>query len=65
MVSGGCIISGSSLYRCLLFTGVRTHSYSQMQGVVALPYADVGRRAELKNVVIDRGVKDSARPDRR
>ena len=57
MVSGGCIISGSSLYRCLLFTGVRTHSYSQMQGVVALPYADVGRRAELKNVVIDRGVK--------
>ena len=57
MVSGGCIISGSSLYQCLLFTGVKTHSYSQLQGVVALPYADVGRRAELKNVVIDRGVK--------
>ncbi|MEP2427165.1 MAG: glucose-1-phosphate adenylyltransferase, partial [Tateyamaria sp.] len=25
MVSGGCIISGSSLDQCLLFTGVRTH----------------------------------------
>lgn len=57
MVSGGCIISGSSLYRCLLFTGVKTHSYSQLEGVVALPYAEVGRRAYLKNVILDRGVK--------
>ncbi|KIC45951.1 glucose-1-phosphate adenylyltransferase [Ruegeria sp. ANG-S4] len=57
MVSGGCIISGSSLYQCLLFTGVKTHSYSQLEGVVALPYCEVGRRAYLKNVVIDRGVK--------
>ncbi len=57
MVSGGCIISGSSLYRCLLFTGVHTHSFSQLEGVVALPYCEVGRRAYLKNVVIDRGVK--------
>ena len=57
MVSGGCIISGSSLYRCLLFTGVKTHSCSQLEGVVAQPYCEVGRRAYLKNVVIDRGVK--------
>lgn len=57
MVSGGCIISGSSLYRCLLFTGVKTHSFSQLEGVVALPYAEVGRRAYLKNVILDRGVK--------
>ncbi|MEO1732651.1 MAG: glucose-1-phosphate adenylyltransferase [Pseudomonadota bacterium] len=57
MVSGGCIISGSSLYRCLLFTGVKTHSFSQLEGAVILPYAEVGRRAYLKNVVIDRGVR--------
>lgn len=57
MVSGGCIISGSSLYQCLLFTGVKTHSFSQLEGAVALPYCEVGRRAYLKNVVIDRGVK--------
>ncbi|MFK7752876.1 MAG: glucose-1-phosphate adenylyltransferase [Sedimentitalea sp.] len=57
MVSGGCIISGSSLYRCMLFTGVKTHSFSQLEGVIALPYCEVGRRAFLKNVVIDRGVK--------
>lgn len=56
MVSGGCIISGSSLEQCLLFTGVRTHSFSQLEGVVAMPYAEINRNARLTNVVIDRGV---------
>ena len=55
MVSGGCIISGSSLERCLMFTGVKTHSYAQLEGVVALPYAEVGRHASIKNAIIDRG----------
>lgn len=57
MVSGGCIVSGSRLNQCFLFTGVRTHSYSELDGVVAMPYAEIGRNAHLKNVVIDRGVK--------
>ncbi|MCY4259438.1 MAG: glucose-1-phosphate adenylyltransferase [Rhodobacteraceae bacterium] len=56
MVSGGCIISGSSLERCLLFTGVRTHSYSQLEGVVAMPHVVINRNARIKNAVIDRGV---------
>jgi glucose-1-phosphate adenylyltransferase len=56
MVSGGCIISGSQLERCFLFTGVRTHSFSQLFGVVAMPYVEINRNARLKNVVIDRGV---------
>lgn len=55
MVSGGCIISGSQLEHCLLFTGVKTHSFSSLEGVVAMPYAVVGRHAILKNVVVDRG----------
>ncbi|MXN65425.1 glucose-1-phosphate adenylyltransferase [Stappia sp. GBMRC 2046] len=57
MVSGGCIISGSMLDQCLLFTGVKTHSYSILQGVVALPHVEIGRNAHLTNVVLDRGVK--------
>lgn len=57
MVSGGCIISGSSLHRCLLFTGVRCNSFSQLEGVIAMPYVDIGRKADLTNVVIDRGVR--------
>ena len=57
MVSGGCIISGSTLERCLLFTGVQTHSFSQLNGVVAMPYAVINRNARLTNVVVDRGVE--------
>ena len=56
MVSGGCIISGSQLEECLLFTGVRTHSYSELTGVVAMPYVEIKRKAKLTNCVIDRGV---------
>ena len=56
MVSGGCIISGSGINRCLLFTGVLVRSFSTLEGVVALPYVQIGRNVKLTNVVIDRDV---------
>ncbi len=56
MVSGGCIVSGTELRRSLLFTGVRTNSFAQIDEAVILPYATVQRRARLSRVVIDRGV---------
>mgnify|MGYP001172903421 CR=1 FL=1 len=56
LVSGGCIVSGSGVRNSLLFTGVRANSYSELEGAVVLPYVDIGRRARLKDVVIDRGV---------
>ncbi len=57
LISGGCIVSGSSLRRSLLFTGVRVNSYGLVENAVILPYVDVGRSARLRNVVIDRGVR--------
>ncbi len=56
LVSGDCIVSGSEVSNSLLFTGVRSHSYSRLEYVVALPYVTVERKAQLKNCVIDRGV---------
>ncbi|MGV2108750.1 glucose-1-phosphate adenylyltransferase [Agrobacterium vitis] len=56
LVSGDCIISGSTLYRSLLFTGVRANSYSRLEGAVILPKVTIGRHARLTNVVIDHGV---------
>jgi glucose-1-phosphate adenylyltransferase len=56
VVSGDCIISGSALHRSLLFTGVRANSYSRLDGAVVLPNVRIGRRAQLRNVVIDAGV---------
>ncbi|UTH44060.1 glucose-1-phosphate adenylyltransferase [Loktanella salsilacus] len=57
MVSGNCIISGSTVTESLLFTGVRTHSYASLDRVVALPDVRVRRKAQLSNCVIDRGVE--------
>jgi glucose-1-phosphate adenylyltransferase len=57
LVSGGCIVSGASLLRSLLFTGVQVHSYCRIQNAVVLPYVDIGRYARLANVIVDRGVK--------
>ena len=56
MISGGCIISGSQIERCLLFTGVKAHSYSALTGVIAMPYVEIGRHARLTGVVIDKDV---------
>lgn len=56
MVSGGCIISGSKINQSLLFTGVHSRSYSELDQVVALPYVEIQRNARLRKVVIDRGV---------
>ncbi|MEN8833578.1 MAG: glucose-1-phosphate adenylyltransferase [Pacificibacter sp.] len=56
LISGGCIVSGSEIRESLLFTGVGCHSYSSLDQVVALPYAQVGRQAQLSKCVVDRGV---------
>ncbi len=57
LVSGDCIVSGSEVRNSLLFTGCRAHSFSTLDYVVALPSADIGRKAQLSRCVIDRGVK--------
>ena len=55
LVSGGCLISGSSVDDSVLFSDVRVHSYCDIQGAVILPKVTVNRHVILKNVVIDRG----------
>jgi glucose-1-phosphate adenylyltransferase len=57
LVSGGCIVSGASLKRSLLFTGVRVNSFSSVENAVILRYVDIGRGVRLTDVVVDRGVK--------
>ena len=56
LVSGDCIVSGSEVRNSLLFTGCRTHSFSTLEYVVALPRVVVNRNANLTKCVIDRGV---------
>ena len=55
MVSGGCIISGSSIENSLLFSNVRVHSYCDVSEAVILPEVVIGRGARLRRVVVDQG----------
>lgn len=56
LVSGDCIVSGSSIHRSLLSTGVRAHSYSNIDESVILPMTHIGRGARLTRCVVDAGV---------
>jgi glucose-1-phosphate adenylyltransferase len=56
LVSGGCIVSGASLTRSLLFTGVRVNSFTRVIDTVVMPYVEIGRNVRLNKAVIDRGV---------
>lgn len=57
LVAGDCIISGSTVVRSLISTGSRTHSWAHIEEAVVLPGCDIGQRARLKKVVLDRGVR--------
>jgi glucose-1-phosphate adenylyltransferase len=55
IVSGGCIVSGSTVKRSLLSNGVRIHSFCKVNDAVLLPGVIVNRNARLSKVVVDRG----------
>jgi glucose-1-phosphate adenylyltransferase len=57
LVSGGCIVSGATVRQSLLFTNVHMRSYSHVENAVVLPDVEIGRKARLNNVIIDRGVR--------
>ncbi|MBY7899138.1 glucose-1-phosphate adenylyltransferase [Vibrio fluvialis] len=52
-VSGGCIISGSTIRKSLLYSSVHAHSYSLIEESVLLPGSEVGEYAKLKRVILD------------
>lgn len=57
MVSGGCIVSGATVRRSLLFSDVRVEDYSLVEDSVLLPQVRIGRNVVLKRAVVDRGCR--------
>jgi len=55
MVSGGCIVSGSTVSNSVLFSSVRIHSYCTIDQAVLLPEVTIGRGCRLSKIVVDRG----------
>jgi len=52
-VSCGCVISGSTIRKSLLFSGVHTHSHSLIEESVLMHGCDVGEYCKLRRVIVD------------
>ncbi len=55
MVSGGCIISGSTVRGSLLFYDVRVDERSVVEGAVILPRVEIGRDCHVQHAIVDEG----------
>jgi len=53
LISGGCIISGSSITQSVIFSNVHVHSYSMIQDSVIMPNVEISRHVKLNRVVVD------------
>jgi len=53
LVSGGSIISGH-VFRSVLFSSVRVHSYAKVEWSVLLPEVEIGSHVRLNRVIVDR-----------
>lgn len=55
MVSGGCIISGSTVRHSLLFSSVNVESYSRVEDSLILPEVDIGQNCVIRHAIIEKG----------
>ena len=55
LVSGGCVISGATIRKSLLFSNVKVRSYSLVEESVVLPDVSIGRDCRIRRAILDRG----------
>ena len=56
LVAEGCIISGGTLDRCILFPKVRINSYSHVEKSILMDSVNIGRHSKIRGTIIDKGV---------
>lgn len=56
VVGAGSIISGGRLDRSVVFESTRINSYSDVSESILFPYVNIGRHAQLRRCIIDKGV---------
>ena len=57
LISGGCIVSGSTVRRSLISTNVRVESYCTIEDSVVLPNVHIGEGSIVKHAIIDKHCK--------
>ncbi|WP_167631117.1 glucose-1-phosphate adenylyltransferase [Mariprofundus ferrooxydans] len=54
LVSGGCLVTGSTIRHSLLFSSVRVHSHTLVEDSVILPDVEIRHNCRIKRCVIDK-----------
>jgi glucose-1-phosphate adenylyltransferase len=54
--SSGCVVSGGSVNHSILSRGVRVNSWATVDESILMPDVNIGRNAEVRRAIIDRGV---------
>ena len=57
VVCQGAIVSGGQVYRSIVSPGVRVNSYALVEDAILLDGVEIGRRARVRRVIIDKDVK--------
>ena len=57
IVSGGCIISGGRVIRCVLSPGVRVNSYCEVESSILMHNCEIGRYSRIRRAIITPNVK--------
>jgi glucose-1-phosphate adenylyltransferase len=56
MVSPGVVISGALVENSIVSPNVRVHSWAHVDGSVLMDGVDIGRRAVVRNAILDKNV---------
>jgi glucose-1-phosphate adenylyltransferase len=56
MISPGVVISGSLVENSVVSPNVRVHSWAHVEGSVLMEGVDIGRRAVVRNAILDKNV---------
>jgi glucose-1-phosphate adenylyltransferase len=54
LVAGGCIVSGATIRRSLLFSSVHVHSFATVEDSVILPNVDIGPGVTMRRTVVEK-----------
>lgn len=60
LVASGCVVSGATVSRSLLFRGVRVGSHALVEDSVVLPGAEIGRNCRIRKAIVDAGCRIAA-----
>jgi glucose-1-phosphate adenylyltransferase len=57
MVGAGVIVSGGTVRRSILSSGVYVHSHAEVEGSVLMHGVDIGRGAVVRRAIVDKNVR--------